>query len=377
MGPLFFIIMMLDIDAGLSKCKLGSFADDTKVWYLIKSLYDQAQLQQELNTLYKWSDDNNFDFNEKKFEHLSYGRSDLETSYHTPNANPIKKNDPVRDLGVHFSPTGTFSEHIKIIVAEAKKISGYILRTFRTRERGPMLTLLKSLVVSKLEYACVLWSPTDKRSIRILENVQRRFTSKIGGFYTDEEGNGRLKCQKDYWERLKDLKIYSLQRRRERYMILYLYKVIIGLCPNPGFERILFNDRTGFKVESKRAKTAAAWVQKLRNSSFFSQGPTIFNMLPIDLRNFSIPEHPSKTDVDKYKEKLDKYLRNIPDQPDIPNAKNMRAAETNSLVHQIHYWTQPSQSSQTSQPFQPSNSATTTNDSSCNTSHRNNQSSLN
>ena len=98
LGPLLFIMMMLDIDAGIVKCKLGSFADDTKLWYLIRSLCDQAQLQQELNTLYKWSDDNNFSFNEKKFEHLSYGRSDIDTSYDTANAKPIKKNDPVRDL---------------------------------------------------------------------------------------------------------------------------------------------------------------------------------------------------------------------------------------------------------------------------------------
>ena len=233
-----------------------------------------------------------------------------------------------------------------------------------------MVTLLKSLIVSKLEYACVVWSPTDKRHIRLIEDVQRRFTSKIGGFYTDEEGNGRLKCQRDYWERLKDLKIFSLERRRERYMILYLYKVMIGLCPNPGFERILFNERTGIKFEVKSARGAPAWVQNLRNASFFSHAPTIFNLLPLELRSFTIPEHPCKKDVEKYKEDLDKYLWNVPDQPDIANAKNMRAAETNSLKHQIHYFTQPLQSSQSNDP-------TTSNDSRCNTNCQTHRSSLN
>ena len=35
-----------------------------------------------------------------------------------------------------------------------------------------------------------------------------------------------------YNERLKALKLYSLQRRRERYCIIYVWKVLEGLVPN-------------------------------------------------------------------------------------------------------------------------------------------------
>ena len=339
LGPLFFIIMMLDIDAEVSNAKLLSFADDTRLWSLIKSLQDQLKLQHDLDRLYDWADDNNFSFNEKKFEHLSSGDNKLDTSYTTPNTQIIQKKDTVRDLGVHFSSTGCFTEHIKLIVAEAKKLSGYILRTFRTRERGAMVTLMKSLIVSKLEYACVVWAPRDKKLIKMIEEIQRKFTSRIGCFNADDEETGRPICQKDYWERLKELKVFSLERRRERYMVLYLYKVIIGLVPNPGFERIPYNERTGLKFEVKRTRGAAKWVQDLRNASFFSVAPTIFNQLPLEFRNVTIPELPSKSDVEKYKERLDKYLWNVPDQPDIPGVQNRRAAESNSLVHQIRYYT--------------------------------------
>ena len=160
--------------------------------------------------------------------------------------------ETVRDLGVHFSTAGNFAEHIKLIVTEAKKLSGYILRTFRTREKGPMITLLKCIIVSKLEYACVVWSPKDKKLIRMIEDVQRKFTSRFGCFNADNERIGSTRCSCDYWERLRELRIFSLERRRERYMILYLYKVVIGLVPNPGFERIPFNERTGLKFEVKR-----------------------------------------------------------------------------------------------------------------------------
>ena len=36
----------------------------------------------------------------------------------------------------------------------------------------------------------------------------------------------------EYSERLVSLKLYSLQRRRERYCIIYVWKIIEGLVPN-------------------------------------------------------------------------------------------------------------------------------------------------
>ena len=107
---------------------------------------------------------------------------------------------------MRFSSNGRFAEHIKLIVEEAKKLSGYILRTFRTRERGPMVTLLKSLIISKLEYACVVWAPRERKLIKMIEDVQRKFTSRLGCFNEVDEETGRPRCVKDYWERLKDLK---------------------------------------------------------------------------------------------------------------------------------------------------------------------------
>ena len=43
-------------------------------------------------------------------------------------------------------------------------------------------------------------------------------------------------CNVSHPERLKALKLYSLQRRRERYIIIYMFKIKIGLVPNPDFE---------------------------------------------------------------------------------------------------------------------------------------------
>ena len=51
----------------------------------------------------------------------------------------------------------------------------------------------------------MVWNPNEQNLIEKVENVQRSFTSKI------EE----LK-EFDYYIRLKEAKIYSLERRRQR-----------------------------------------------------------------------------------------------------------------------------------------------------------------
>ena len=84
-----------------------------------------------------------------------------------------------------------------------------------------MLTLLKSLVIRLLEYCCQLWNPWKAKDIQVIEAIQRMFTYKI----TEVQ-------HLNYWERLNELKLYSLQRRRERYINIYIWKITQHMVPN-------------------------------------------------------------------------------------------------------------------------------------------------
>ena len=88
-------------------------------------------------------------------------------------------------------------------------MSGWILRTFTTRDSITMMTLFKSLVLSRLDYGSQLWSPHLVKHIDQLEKIQRSLTKHITGMHD-------LK----YSEQLVSIKLYSLQRRRERYRII-------------------------------------------------------------------------------------------------------------------------------------------------------------
>ena len=73
-----------------------------------------------------------------------------------------------------------------------------------------MLLFLKTYLVPRLEYCSAAWNPHKINEIEQLEAVQRSFTSRIDNME-----------QLNYWERLAKLKLFSLQRRRERFLIIH------------------------------------------------------------------------------------------------------------------------------------------------------------
>ena len=108
----------------------------------------------------------------------------------------------------------SWSPHIKSIADKARQKAAWFLSVFHTHSLSIMLSLYKSMIRSILEYCCPLWNPTKISDIQELEYVQNVFTSHI--FEMKEI---------DYWLRLKQLSLMSLQRRRERYIILHMWKI--------------------------------------------------------------------------------------------------------------------------------------------------------
>ena len=193
-----------------------------------------------------------------------------------------------------------------------------------------MRTLLKSVIIPKIEYASVIWSPTNATLINTIENIQRRYTSRIADYQTYDPVLQMPICTTNYWDRLKDLKLFSLERRRERFAILYVYRFIIGIIHLDCFK--VFVER-GIKVQRRINSSSPKHIKSLRQNSFFYRGPQLYNLLPLTLRQVEEIDTPKKQHVATFKEKLDKYLAEIPDQPTTPGLH--RAAETNSLIHQI------------------------------------------
>ena len=322
LGPLLFLIMIRDIDEHTSNAMVGIFADDTRIWRSIRGEVDQDILQEELQKVYEWADLNNASFNGDKFEVARFELGqlpDLEAIYKAHNNDDIDFKHHIKDLGVWMSANLTFDEHIRVITAKARRIMGLVLRSFKSRKTEVMLPLLKSLIRSQVEYACPIWSPTDTTNINLLEQVQRKFTSKFLKFRTYDEALGFTICNTSYSQRLKELKLYSLQRRRERYTIVYMNKMKLGLAPNAGFESdVGIDNKYIFKPRYDLTNG---------RSTFFCIGPKLFNSMPPQLRELDDANVTAEKHAVTFKTNLDKHLQTLPDNPGL---------QTNSLLRIDH-----------------------------------------
>ena len=90
---------------------------------------------------------------------------------------PIQKmkimnpSDNVLDLGIFMSSNCFFEFHIQNVCKKCSNLSGWILRTFTTRDSITMMTLFKSLAVPRLDCGSQLWSPHLVKHIYQLEKI--------------------------------------------------------------------------------------------------------------------------------------------------------------------------------------------------------------
>ena len=314
LGPLLFIILMLDIDTGVD-ADSASYADDTRVWNRINHHIGESALQLQLDKIYHWAAVNNMQFNAKKFELLCVGDTGRSPQYITPEGMPITKKSAVKDLGVIFQADLQFRTHILGVVKRGHRIANWALRVFKTRSDSVLLTILKSLVRPQTEYASQIWCPSDQRQINLIENVQRRYTKRFASFQEYDTTLNMPVCRVSYPDRLRALHIFSLQRRRERYQILAIYKIVIGLTDNPGIPRLSYSPRIKLRAEPTYSRNCSSWVRKARAASLFCHGARLYNALPRHLREIEDINLPGKKHVEAFKKRLDKYLQSIPDNP--------------------------------------------------------------
>ena len=323
LGPLLFLILIGDIDENVSTSFISSFADDTRVGHAFSTDQDTRQLQADLQAVYRWAKENNMEFNSDKFEHLHYSQKPNEallSEYKSDTGSPIITKTSARDLGIEMSSSARFSDHIKAQCGKIKSKIGWILRTFRTRELDPMLSLWKQLILCDHDYCSQLWNPEKTGDIQSLELLQRSFFQKVP-----------VLKNLTYWEQLKRVRMYSLERRRERYIALYTWKILEGLAPNlsDGANGITpkWSDRRGRECKVPHVRTQAPMrIQTIRRASFGIKGPRLFNCLPKHIRNLR------GVTVDVFKSNLDKFLSTIPDEPLIPGYTSYRRVNSNSIL---------------------------------------------
>ena len=218
LGPILFVLYINDLPSNILS-DVYMFADDTKIFNIIKSPEDQETLQNDLDTLSMWSDKWLLKFHPEKCKVMHLGKAgDTEYSYQLKEGDTyheLSYTEEEKDLGVVIDGKLDFDRHINIKINKANSIMAVIRRSFVSLNGVNFVPLYKSLVRSHLEYASCIWSPYKKKHIEAIERVQRRATKQLPGM-------------KDlpYPERLKILKLPTLVYRRARGDMIETYKLL-------------------------------------------------------------------------------------------------------------------------------------------------------
>ena len=213
LGPTLFVLFINDLPQ-VVESRVALFADDTKVFREIQSDGDREKLQQDIDELLIWSKKWQLPFNESKCKVMHYGKTNRKADYNLGGVQIVEVSEE-KDLGVTFDQQLSFGTNASKVVAAANSTLGLINRHFRHIETKPFMNLYKTLVRPKVEYCMTVAQPVYKKDKEKIERVQHRATKLVLGMEN-----------KDYSERLAELKLPSLEYRRKRADVMQTYKIM-------------------------------------------------------------------------------------------------------------------------------------------------------
>ena len=137
----------------------------------------------------------------------------------------------------------------------------------------------------------------------------------------------------DYHERLKKLNMYSLKRRRDRYLIIYGWQQIENIKENVlklktswrGVGRRIISKGINTQVEGRRLKRST--ITNIYNSPA-KRIERAFNSIPNYLKNMP------GVKTDAFKARLDKWLHEVPDLPKYGRYAKWVSASSNAIQDQ-------------------------------------------
>ena len=132
LGSTLFLIYVNDLPEGILS-SLKPFADDTKLYRVIKLETDREVLQQDINRLVKWTEVWQLPLNASKCKTLTVGRGNEGYDYLMQvgdSSSVIAKVAEEKDLGLICDSDLNFTSHINDCIRKANQGVGLIRRSF-------------------------------------------------------------------------------------------------------------------------------------------------------------------------------------------------------------------------------------------------------
>lgn len=290
-GPLLFVIYINDLPS-LVQSSVYLFADDTKVYKIIKDTSDKHKLQEDLERVNEWTQKWLLSLHPEKCKHIHIGKQDPSPEYmYSISGQNLEQVEHEKDIGVIVDKELKFEKHICEKVKKANSMSALIRRIFNHLDARSFTPLYKTLVRTHLDYASSVWAPWKSKYIDMIEGVQRRATKQLPEL-----------SKLSYPERLKKLKLPTLAYRRNRGDMIEVFKIVNGIY-NTNENNLLKLNKDCTIREGNRGNSKKLYVQRarldLRKHNFSIRVAKIWNSLPENVINAN--------SLNSFKNRLDKF----------------------------------------------------------------------
>ena len=143
------MVYINDLEEGVTG-KILKFADDTKQFRKDKDSGDKHNLQQDIDTLVKWSEKWQMLFNFGKCKCLHTGPGNTCMNYEM-GGTILNKTVKEKDLGVTMNANMKVSEQCRIAASKGNQVIGMIRRNITYNENSLIIPLYKAIVRPHLE----------------------------------------------------------------------------------------------------------------------------------------------------------------------------------------------------------------------------------